>query len=210
MDEVERFVNDNHLHIDCQDLQALCFQKYCSCGHTNILPFSSFISANTANLNASVSIYSLTSSLRPYLFWTHFLGQSLGQCWLTSYPHCCRMPNSMSSPLQSQPVLAADSPLVATSNDSYLSWALFLYKSLTEAKQIISVRSICFCWPFVQWGTTAHIHRTEKELKRRTLFLFLTELPQAVTQPQHKLRTSPEGKNYVEQAKSWINSCHIL
>lgn len=93
---------------------------------------------------------------------------------------------------------------------SFTKLSIFLYKSLTEAKQVIPVRSICFCWPFVQWGTTAHIHRTEKELKRRTLFLFLTELPQAVTQPQHTLRTSPEGKNYVEQIKCCINSCHIL
>lgn len=40
----------------------------------------------------------------------------------------------------------------------------------------------------------------KKELKR-SLFLFLTELPQDVTEPQHTLRTSPEGKNYVEWVK---------
>lgn len=84
---------------------------------------------------------------------------------------------SASSPLQSQSIFAAGCPLVATSNDSCLSPVLFLYKSLTEVKQVASVRSICFCWPS---GATGN-NRSHTESWGKTLFLFLPELPQAVT-----------------------------
>lgn len=74
-------------------------------------------------------------------------------------------------------MLAAGCPLVAASNHSCLSPVLFLYKSLTEVKQVTSVRSICFCWPFGATGNNC----SHTESWGKTLFLFLPEVPQAVT-----------------------------
>lgn len=88
-------------------------------------------------------------------------------------PHCCRMPYCVSSPLQSQPILAAGWPLVATSNDNCLSPDLFPYKSLTEVKRVTSVRSICFCWPL---GAVAN-HHSHTQSWRKTLPLLNRATP---------------------------------
>lgn len=128
---------------------------------------------NCLSLHLILDCQSETVFLLDTFFWDRVWDNADSFPIPISYPHCCRMPNSVRSPLQSQPALDEGSPLVATSNDSYLSRALSL-QIPDWAKQVTSAKSICFCWPYVEWGTTvlSHSHDTHWRhcLKARTMW----------------------------------------
>lgn len=100
--------------------QTLCFQKYCLCLYIALFIFHLWqytkLKCHSLHLILDCQIANLSTKL----FWT-CLGTGLGQCWLISDLHCCRMHYGVNRPLQSQPILAAGCPLAAISNDSCLS-----------------------------------------------------------------------------------------
>lgn len=120
------------------------------------------------------------------LFCSHFLGQSLGQCWLISYPHCCRMPNSISSALQSQPVLAAGSSewqlcILGSPSVQIPDW------SQTSNLSQIRLLLLTFC------TVGNHKHRTEKELKTSL------PLPNRTTPGCHTATTHTEDTSWRQE-----------
>lgn len=163
-----------------------------------------------------------------------FPGMQVGAMLTHFTSSIAAVPCRTSSPPQSQPVPAAGCALAAASNDCCLPPVLFLY---TEAQQPCWTIKANLFWKaalinqILDWNQMSNFslihlllfaswsrgnHHSHTSSWRKNLFHFLTELPKAVTQPQHtgnafcyQWRDNLKSKdiwNRVEPLRSCMNS----